>query len=105
MSKAAEGLFSVNLRFVTIPPSRRCRATSLCTREAYHHPTVHLKGVTHYTLQGKVCEKEYEQNARTPFDFSADKTCFMEGTPSAGLFVVCRAVQFVKNEAVLFTFL
>ena len=24
-------------------------------------PTVHLKGVTHYTLQGKACEKEYEQ--------------------------------------------
>ena len=27
------------------------------------------KGVTHYTLRGKECEKEYEQNARTPFVF------------------------------------
>lgn len=31
------------------------------TREAHYRPTVHLKGVTHYTLQGKACEKEYEQ--------------------------------------------
>lgn len=37
------------------------QATSLYTREAHYHPTVHLKGVTHYTLQGKACEKEYEQ--------------------------------------------
>ena len=29
--------------------------------------TVHLKGVTHYTLWGKACEKEYEQTVRTPF--------------------------------------
>jgi len=32
-------------------------------------------------LQGKACEKEYKQNVRTPFDFSAGKTCFMEGFP------------------------
>ena len=37
------------------------QATSLYTREAHYSPTVHLKGVTHYTLQGKACEKEYEQ--------------------------------------------
>ena len=37
------------------------QATSLYTREAHYRPTVHLKGVTHYTLQGKACEKEYEQ--------------------------------------------
>ena len=46
---------------------------SLYTREAYHRATVHLKGVTHYTLQGKVCEKEYEQIVRTPFSASAGK--------------------------------
>ena len=40
-----------------LPPGGR-----LCCR-----PTVHLKGVTHYTLQGKTCEKEYEQIVRTPF--------------------------------------
>ena len=37
------------------------QATSLYTREAHYRPTVHLKGVTHYSLQGKACEKEYEQ--------------------------------------------
>ena len=41
--------------------------TSLCTREAYHRPTVHPKGVIHYTLQSEACEKEYEQIVRTPF--------------------------------------
>ena len=59
------------------------QATSLYTREAHYRPTVYLKGVTHYTFQGKACEKEYEQNARTPIVFSAGKTCFMEGTPWA----------------------
>ena len=34
----------------------------LCCR-----PTVHQKGVTHYTLQSKACEKEYEQIVRTPY--------------------------------------
>ena len=36
---------------------------SLYTREDYHRPTVHLKGVTHYTLQSKTCEKEYERSS------------------------------------------
>jgi hypothetical protein len=27
------------------------------------------KGVTHYTSQGKACEKEYEKTVRTPFFF------------------------------------
>jgi len=39
------------------------------------------------TLQGKACEKEYEQNARTPFVFAVGKTCFMEGSPSQSFFV------------------
>ena len=43
------------------------QATSLYTREAHYLPTVHQKGVTHYTLQGKACEKEYGQIVRTPF--------------------------------------
>ena len=33
----------------------------------YYRPTVHKKGVTHYTLQGKVCEKEYGQ--KHPYSF------------------------------------
>ena len=33
----------------------------------YYRLTVHQKGVTHYTLQSKACEKEYEQIVRTPF--------------------------------------
>ena len=67
-------------------PSVTFGDSSLCTREAYCHPTVHLKGVTHYTLQGKECEKEYEQNARTPFVFTVGKTCFMEGNPKGAFF-------------------
>ncbi|MBQ7336518.1 MAG: hypothetical protein IJW92_08615, partial [Clostridia bacterium] len=40
--------------------------------------------VTHYTLQGKACEKEYEQKCSDSFcDFAAGQTCFMEGTRSA----------------------
>ena len=37
------------------------------TFHLYYHPIVNRKGVTHYTLQGKACEKEYEQIVRTPF--------------------------------------
>ncbi|MDD2268855.1 MAG: hypothetical protein PHY15_04795 [Eubacteriales bacterium] len=40
-----------NLTFYN-PSVTQSRATSLYTREAYYRPTVHLKGVTHYTLQG-----------------------------------------------------
>lgn len=59
--KAAEGLFS--MKFLLLQALRLAsQATSLYTREAHYRPTVHLKGVTHYnTLQGKACEKEYEQ--------------------------------------------
>ena len=32
-------------------------------------PAVHLKGVTHYTMQGKECEKEYEQCCSYSFCF------------------------------------
>ena len=49
------------------PSVSLARATSLYTREAHYRPTVHRKGVTHYTLQSKACEKEYEQSVRTPF--------------------------------------
>ena len=41
-------------------------------------------------LAGKACEKEYEQLVRTPFAFSTGKTCFMEGTPYGGIFIVSR---------------
>lgn len=58
--KAAEGLFS--MKFLLLQTLRLAsQATSLYTREAHYRPTVHLKGVTHYILQGKACEKEYEQ--------------------------------------------
>ena len=58
--KAAEGLFS--MKFLLLQTLRLAsQATSLYTREAHYHPPVHLKGVTHYTLQCKACEKEYEQ--------------------------------------------
>ena len=94
------------------PSVSLARATSLYTREAYHRPTVHSKGVTHYTLRGKECEKEYEQNCPysfccragvylppfslhisfvfggskpPPYKVAVGKTCFMESTLS-GLF-------------------
>ena len=54
-----------------LPPGGR-----LCCR-----PIVHLKSVTHYTLQSKACEKEYEQSSVLLLLFSVGKTCFMEGTP------------------------
>ena len=63
------------------------QATSLYTREAHYRPTVHLKGVTHYTLQGKACEKEYEQMPVLLLLFSVGKTCFMGGTPSPAFFI------------------
>ena len=43
-------------------------------REAHHHPTVHIKGVTHYTLRGRSVKRSTNKIARTPFDFSADKS-------------------------------
>ena len=72
--KVTEGLFCgrllllQSLRLAT-------QATSLYTREAHHRPIVHLKGVTHYTLRGKACEKEYEQTVRTPFVIFFGRCC------------------------------
>lgn len=42
-------------------------------------------------------QKEYEQNARTPLTFSADKTCFMEGTPSSVFFCYLMTSHFPIN--------
>ena len=50
------------------------RATSLYTREAHYCPTVHLKGVTHYTLQGKACEKRTE-NVKFSVLFAVGTNC------------------------------
>ena len=87
----------------------------------YYRLTVHLKGVTHYTLQSKTCEKEYEQIVRTPFAvgrgfisrrllfytacfsaaashrptiFATGKTCFMEGTPLRHPFIMNHVMTF-----------
>ena len=56
------------------------------TFHLYYHPIVNRKGVTHYTLQGTACEKEYEQNRSYSFCFLVGKTCFMEGAPSCLFF-------------------
>ena len=40
-----------------------------------HHPTIHLKGVTHYTLQDTACEKEYEQNCSYSFCYFFGRCC------------------------------
>ncbi len=75
-----------NLTFYN-PSVTASRATSLYTREAYHRPTVHLKGVTHYTLQGKVCENEYEQIVRTHFSASAGKPALWKSPLMAYFFI------------------
>ena len=59
--------FSVKFCFFLQSLRLASQSTSLCTREALYRPTVHLKSVTHYTLHGKECEKEYEQ--KCPYSF------------------------------------
>ena len=49
-------------------------------RESFHRPTVHLKGVTHYTLQARRVKRSTNKIVRTPFVFSVGKTCFMGDT-------------------------
>ena len=34
-----------------------------------HHPTIHLKGVTHYTLQARSVKRSTNKIVRTPFAF------------------------------------
>jgi len=63
------------------------QATSLYTREAHHHPTVHIKGVTHYTLRGSSVKRSTNKIARTPFDFSADKSALWK-VPVGWFFVL-----------------
>ena len=57
--------------------------TPSCARhitKKLYHPTLHPKGVTHYTLQGNMREKEYDKFTRTPFVvFAVSKICFMVG--------------------------
>ena len=57
--------------------------TLSCARhitEKLYHPTLHPKGVTHYTLQGKVCEKEHERKCSCSFCcIAVSKICFMVG--------------------------
>ena len=74
-----------NLTFYN-PSVSLARATSLYTREAHHRPTVYLKGVTHYTLQDKACEKEYEQIVRTPFVFLCKQNLLYGKHPFGALF-------------------
>ena len=62
------------------------QATSLYTREAHHHPTVHLKGVTHYTLRGRSVKRSTNKIARTPFDFSAGKPALWKAPLPAAVF-------------------
>jgi len=47
-------------------------------------------------LAKQACEKEYELNVRTPFGFSAGKTCFMEGSPSF-LFLIQYYLRFSQT--------
>ena len=41
----------------------------------YYRPIVNRKGVTHYTLQSKTCEKEYEQNCSYSFCYFFGRCC------------------------------
>ena len=74
----------------TIPPSRLREPPPFTQRRLSYRPTVHLKGVTHYTLRARRVKRSTNKTVRTPFVFSAGKTCFMEGTPCGVIFVLRR---------------
>ena len=59
-AKLTEGLFRVDYRFLQ-PLRIASRSTSPDTGEAHYRPTIHLKGVTHYTLQAR-CVKKGQRN-------------------------------------------
>ena len=73
------------------------RATSLYTREAHFLPTVRLKGVTHYTLRGKVCEKEYEQMPVLLLFFRQVKPALWEAPLGWFLFCLLTVFSFFQN--------
>ena len=90
-------------------------------REAYPRPTVHLNGVTHYTVRARRVKRSTNKNVRTPFvvgrglapagllnsrfcndgtkappyKISAGKTCFMEDTPFS---VLCFFLSVYRGE-------
>ena len=47
---------------------------TFCNSKTFHlyayHPTIHLRGVTHYTLQARCAKKSTNKNIRTPFIIS-----------------------------------
>ena len=48
------------------------QATSLYTREAPYRSTVHLKGVTYYTLQARCVKKDRDEKSLSFCDVGAD---------------------------------
>ena len=63
-----------------------------------YRPKVHKKGVTHYTLQSKACEKEYEQIVRTPSVFAASSNLLYGKSPFAGAFCCLKRAKRSKIE-------
>ena len=109
----AEGGWGIVLRYAfafTIPPSRFREPPPFTQGRLSYRPTVHLKGVTHYTLRARRVKRSTNKTVRTPFvvgrglapagllnscicnggtkappykvDISAGKTCFMGSTRS-----------------------
>ena len=86
LPRLARGIAFVTTNAVLVRKSRRTFGTN--KPKAHHRPTVHLKGVTHYTLQTKACEKEYEQIVRTPFVFLCKQNLLYGRHPLGRIFYI-----------------
>ena len=99
--KVTEGLFLGRILLFTIPPSRLREPPPV-----HYRPIIHLKGVTHYTLQARRVKKDRESTfsvlavgancvrprafTERPYEddfLSVGITCFMGGTACGVLFV------------------
>ena len=56
-----------------------------------YHPTVHLRGVTHYTLQARCAKRSTSNVSRTPFAFSAGQNLLYRRHPKS-LFLILRTL-------------
>ena len=80
------------------PSVTASRATSLYTREAHCHPIVQRKGVIHYTLPCKACEKEYEQKCSYSFCISAGKPALWKAPLGIPVVVAINMMDVVKKN-------
>ena len=65
--KVTEGLFLGRILLFTIPPSRLREPPPV-----HYRPIIHLKGVTHYTLQARRVKKDREISHSLSFSVGAN---------------------------------